>query len=354
VHYITSETFFGPDFPDKKPWDSLIMIGGGVIAAEFAHVFSAFGTKVTIVEMLPRLINTEEPEISRIVEQSFKQHMEVLVNTKAIEVREEGNQKILLVEDMKSHQQHELKAEALFISAGRQSNADLLHADKCGIEMDKKGWIKVNSYLETNVPNIWAIGDITGQYQFRHKANYDAEICSNNMFSSKDNRIAVDYSAVPWAIFTDPEVGHVGLTQEQAIAAGYEIFVALKTYSSVAKGFAMGMESGTIDDGLVKLIVNKDYKILGAHIVGPEAALLVQPFVYLMNAGFNCGEPTMESASIIPKDAMACPDAGSFMPIYKSMVIHPSLNEVTGWAIGNLRPVNIKQSGHGHHYHDEN
>ena len=98
----------------------------------------------------------------------------------------------------------------------------------------------------------------------------------------------------------------------------------------------------------MKLIVDSTYKILGAHVVGPHAAVLVQPFVYLMNSGFSCAPDEDLPLEQYPKYMRACPDGGSFMPIYKSMVIHPSLNEVTGWAVGSLRPIGEESSGHSH------
>lgn len=346
--YITSKSFFGENFP-KKPWDSLIIIGGGIIAAEFAHIFSAFGTKVTIVEMLPRLISTEEPEISEILENVFKKRMTVLTNHKAIAVSKKNGKKIVTLEDTRSGNKKEISAEELFLAVGRKSNADWLKVEKCGIEIDKKGFIKTNQFLETNQKNIWAIGDANGQFQFRHKANHDAEIVIRNMMGFGDQKTAVDYSAVPWAIFTNPQVGHVGLTEAEAIAKGYEIYVATKRYSEVAKGFAMGYSPGDEDDGLVKIIIDKSYKILGAHIIGPEASLLIQPFVFLMNSGYTC-QPRSQDLKVISKSMMACPDAGSFLPMYNSMIIHPSLNEVTGWAFGNMRAVNINDKMHHHHH----
>ena len=345
VDYITNRSFFGEKFP-KKPWKSLIIIGGGVIAAEFAHIFSAIGTDVTIIEMLPRLVATEEPEISAFLEKNFKKYMNVLVNYKAIKSEKKGNEKVITIEHMKSGEKKEVKGEEILVAAGRRSNADLLKVENTGVETDDRGWIKTNKFLETNKKGIWCIGDANGLYQFRHKANYESEICTNNMFGPEEQRRSVDYTSVPWAIFSYPQVGHVGLTQAEAIEKGYEIFVAIKNYSTVAKGFAMGFEKGDDDDGFVKLIVDKSYKILGAHVVGPNAAVLVQPFVYLMNSGFSCVLPEYSEAADIPKMARSCPEGGSFMPIYNSMVIHPSLNEVTGWAIGSLRPVNIKSEHH--------
>ncbi|MFX0021869.1 MAG: dihydrolipoyl dehydrogenase family protein [Candidatus Hermodarchaeota archaeon] len=349
MNYITNENFFGDRFP-KSPWKSLIIIGGGVIAAEFAHIFSAIGTEVTIVEMLPRLIITEEPEISKFLENNFRKHMKVLVNEKAIKAYTKKKQKAVLIKNVQTGEEKEIMAEEILIAAGRKSNADLLKVEYTGVETDKRGWIKTNQYLETNKENIWCIGDANGLYQFRHKANYEAEICTNNIFGPEDQKRSADYSSVPWAIFTYPQIGHVGMTQAEAIDKGYEIFVAIKNYSTVAKGFALGYEKDQDDDGFVKLIVDKTYKILGAHVVGPHAAILVQPFVYLMNSGFTCSLPGDQDEINILKVERACPEAGSFMPIYKSMVIHPSLNEVTGWAIGNLRPVNIKMEHHDHHH----
>ena len=345
VGYLSSESFFGEKFP-KKPWKSLIIIGGGVIAAEFSHIFSAFGTEITVVEMLPRLVPTEEPEISAFVEKNFKKHMNVYTNHRAIKARSNKNMKVIIIKNEQTGEEKDVEAEEILVAAGVRSNADLLKVEKAGIETDNRGWIKTNKYLETNVNNIWCLGDANGLYQFRHKANYEAEIGTNNIFGQEKR--TVDYSAVPWAIFTHPQIGHVGMTEAQAIESGHEILVAKRNYSYVAKGFSMGYDDEDDDDGFVKLVVDKSYSILGAHVVGPHAAILVQPFVYLMNSGYTCPPPG-EDPDIISKTARACPEGGSFLPIYRSMVIHPSLNEVTGWAIGALRPVNIKQEHHHEH-----
>ncbi|TFG04753.1 MAG: dihydrolipoyl dehydrogenase, partial [Promethearchaeota archaeon] len=285
--YVTSETFFGEKFP-KKPWKSLAIIGGGIIAAEFAHIFSALGTEITIVEMLPRLVTTEEPEVSRFLERQFRQYMTVLLNKKAVAVELKKGQKQIIIEDMTSGDQSQVSTDEILVATGRRSNSDLLKPEKTGVKMER-GWIKTNEYLETSKKNIWCIGDANGLYQFRHKANYEAEIASTNIFATDDtHRITASYNAVPWAIYTYPQIGHVGMTEAEALEKGYKIYVGIHNYSSVAKGFAMGYTEGAPDDGFVKLIVDQSRAILGASIIGSYAAILIQQYVYLMNAGFLC------------------------------------------------------------------
>jgi dihydrolipoamide dehydrogenase len=325
------------------PWKSLVVIGGGVIAAEFAHIFSAFGTKVTVIEMEPRLLPVEEPEVSSFVACAFQKTMDVRLGARAIAARPGNGIKVVTYEDVKTGEKGEVEGKEIFVAVGRRTNADLLHLEKTGVKTDARGWIVANEYLEATRPGIWAIGDANGGYQFRHKANYDSDICVHNLLEEGHSKVPVDYSVVPWAVYTHPQVGHVGMTERQALESGHEIYVGIHRYSDVARGYALGYELGDADDGFVKLIVDKSYRILGAHIVGPHASSLVQPFVYLMNAGFECIPPERRGEPVIPKELRVCPAAGSIMPIYRSMVIHPSLSEVTAWAIRALQPVNIRK-----------
>ena len=349
VGYVTSESFFGEKFP-KKPWKSLVIIGGGIIAAEFAHLFSAVGTNVTVIEMLPRLVYTEEPEISTILEQNFRQFMTVLVNKKAVACEKKKNLKIITIEDVNTAEKSEVRAEEILVATGRRSNADLLKVENTGVETDKRGWITTNAYLETSKEKVWCVGDANGLFQFRHKANYEAAICAHNIFAEEAEKMVADYSAVPWAIFTYPEIGHVGLTEKEAIDQGFKIFVAINRYSSVARGFAMGYDESDIDNGFVKLVIDQSRKILGAHIIGPHASILIQPFVYLMNSGYVCEIAIPEEKEPHLQFSKSCPESGSFMPIYRSQIIHPSLNEVTAWALASMRPVNIEIEPHHHHH----
>lgn len=333
--YLDTEKFFGEGFP-KKPWDSLVIIGGGAIGAEFAHIFSAYGCKVTVVEMLPRLVPTEEEAVSGMLESNFRQSgIDVYTGHKALSVRAESGKKILKIQNTQTMEEKDIPCEEILLAAGIRPNSDLLRADLAGIEMDDRGWIKTNEYLETSQPHIWALGDINGKYQFRHKANYEADVLLNNLFYSDGPKQKAEYDAVPWAIFTHPQIAHVGLTQTQAAKQHSRLMVGVKHYSSVAKGFAMGYEEGDRDDGFVKLVAGEDMKILGVHIIGPEAAVLIQAFVYLMNTGYRCQKSVPHGYDTNLQSTLTCP-GGSFEAIGRAMVIHPSLSEVAGWAVGNL------------------
>ncbi len=341
--YVVSETFFGDKFP-KKPWGSLLIMGGGAIGAEFAHIFSSLGTRVTIIEMKPRLLSTEEEEISAFVQKQFiRDGIRVVTNSRVVSAHKTSGGKALTVEDMQTGERTTHEGEEVFLSSGVRSNADLLHLGNAGVTVDKRGWIQTDEYLQTSQPHIFAIGDINGKYQFRHKANYEAEILSHNLFGGHPKKKAV-YDTVPWAIFTHPQVAHVGMTEQQALEKGLRIMVGRNTYGNVAGGIAFGYDKKDEDNGFVKVIAGEDKKILGAHIAGPYAAMLVQPFVYLMNAGQTCIASAMHADTDDPDGAQrqmgtVCPETGTYIPIFDSMVIHPSLNELTAWALERMQWV---------------
>jgi mycothione reductase len=289
--------------------ESLIIIGGGYIACEYGHFFSALGTRVTILEMMPRLLLGEDPEISEVVRRRFSRYADVHLGHKVVKVEMKDGLKAVTAQDSESGEERQFTAEEVMLAAGVRSNSDLLKPEQTGVETDERGWIVVDPYLETTKPNIWALGDATGKFMFRHTANYEAEIVSINALS--EHRHQVDYHAVPHAVYGFPQVGAVGLTEAQAKEVGYEILVGRASYMDVTKGYAMNEE-----DGLVKVVVEqRTGKILGCHIVGPHAAILVQQVVYLMNAGDQ-----------------------DYIPLADSQIIHPSLSEVVINAFGNMAP----------------
>jgi len=289
--------------------ESVIIIGGGYIACEYGHFFSALGAEVTILEMMPRLLLGEDPEISEVVRRRFSRYADIHTGHEVVKVGKRDGLRTVTAVDRESGLEREFAAEEVMLAAGVRSNADLLKPERTGVETDDRGWIKVDQYLQTTKPNIWALGDAIGKFMFRHTANYEAQIVWVNGFT--EHRHEVDYHAVPHAVYGYPQVGAVGLTEQMAKDVGYEILVGRARYMDVTKGYAMGEE-----DGLVKVIVEqRTGKILGCHIVGPHAAILVQQIVYLMNAGDQ-----------------------DYMPLVDAQVIHPALSEVVINAFGNMAP----------------
>lgn len=314
--YITSENFFGEQYPEK-PWESLVIIGSGAISLEFAHIFSAFGTDVTMVARGERILKKEDKDISDFVQKQFlSSGIDVLTESDIISVTKDGNMKVLIVENRETKKRKTIRCEEILVASGSQSTADDLDLDKAGVEADKDNWIITNEYLETNQPNIWAIGDINGKYQFRHKANHEGQILIHNLFTNKEKK-KVNYYATPWAIFTHPQIGRVGATEEELKARAIPYLTAKNHYSEVVGGRAMGFRKDDEDNGFVKVLMGYDKRILGVHIVGPQAATLVQPFVYLMN---------MENKT----------NLSAYDVIDDSMIIHPSLNELTAWVLGKI------------------
>jgi len=314
VGYLTSATLFDI----KEPPESLVVVGGGYIAAEFAHFFSAIGTQVTIVGRNPRLLPDEEPEISELLKAKMSRYGQVHTGYEAVRAEIKDGLKTVMATNRSDGQPYEFSGQEILIAAGRRSNSDILKPEKTGIETDERGWIKVDPFLRTTKEGIWALGDATGKHMFRHTANYEAEVVWGNAFT--EHQHPVDEHAVPHAVFTHPQVASVGMTEEQA-KRSHEILVGVKKYYDVAKGYAMGEE-----DGFVKVIVEGETgRILGAHIIGPHAAILVQQLVYVMNA-----------------------EQQNFWPLARAQTIHPALSEVVVGAFGNLRPVGEHRHEHVH------
>ena len=301
VDYLTNETVLKL----KALPESLIIIGGGYIAVEYGHFLAAMGTKVTMLEMADRLVLPEEPEISELLQKSLSKRMAIHTGAQAVEVKKRGDGLAVLVKDNKTGREKSYRAQSLLMAVGRRSNADILKVENSGVETDKRGFIKVNQYLETTKKNIFAVGDANGQQMFTHVANREAVIVAHNAFH--DASFAMDYSAAPHAIYSHPQIASVGLTEESA-RQEHQIVVGRASYNDVAKGEAM-MET----EGFAKAIVEKESeKILGFHIIGPYAPVLIQEVVNAMTSG------------------------GQSDQIDQSLHIHPALAELIPMTLGHL------------------
>jgi dihydrolipoamide dehydrogenase len=303
VNYLTSDTVLNLE---KLP-KSLVIVGGGYIAAEYGHFFSSLGTAVTIIQRSPRILPEEEPEISELLTEEMSKRLEIFTNYEATEVKEGKGNKTVIAKGRADGQIKEFSGEALLIAVGRVPNSDTLKPEKTGVELDKRGYVNVNQFLETRKKNVFAFGDAIGKQMFKHVANYEAHIAWHN--AVHDHKIEVDYSAAPHAVFTHPQVASVGMKEAEAMQAGYKILVGRAFYKDTAQGAAIAETKG-----FVKVLVQqKTGKILGGHIIGPYASMLIQEIINAMAEGER-----------------------TFVPIIRGMHIHPSMSEVVQNAFGSL------------------
>lgn len=255
---------------------SLIIIGGGYIAAELGHFYGALGCKITVIQRSPLLLSLEDLEISQKFTQIWRKKHQVFTNASLLKVAPKRKKVFVYFQQGKETKQ--IKAEKLLIATGIQPNSDLLAVKKTGVQVNERGFILVNQFLETNKRNIWALGDIIGKYMFRHSANLEAESLLNNLFQKKKT---VDYFPMPHAIFSSPQIAGVGITEQEAKEKKINYAIAKYFYKDTGMGEALAEE-----DGFVKFILDaKRKKILGCHILGPHASILIQEVLVAMKAG---------------------------------------------------------------------
>ncbi len=301
VEYLTNESLLQLE---ERP-DSLIIIGGGYIAAEYGHFFAAMGTKVTIIQNEDRLVSSEEPEISDLLARKLSERMEIHLNTEAVSVRRAPEGVEVKARTLPNQESVNFRAQRLLVATGRTSNADRLHVEATGVETDARGYIRVNPRMETSKENIWALGDVLGKYMFKHVANEEAYVAAHN--SLHDEKLEMDYHAVPRAVFSHPQIASVGLT-ERAAREEHDILIGHSHYSDVAKGDAM-MER----DGFAKAIVERESReILGFHLIGPYAPILIQEVVDIMALHGTTGH------------------------LFSAMHIHPALPELVQRTLAHL------------------
>jgi dihydrolipoamide dehydrogenase len=257
----------GALYLEKLP-RKLIVLGGGYIGMEFAHVMSSFGVEVTVVEMLDRILPLSDPEVVAVLEKDFKRRpVEIMTSTKAEKLTK--NKSGIKLEVSNKDGKQTLEADMLLVSVGRAANTEDIGLDKIGIKTEK-GFIKVRDYYQTDVSGIYAIGDVVATPALAHVASKEGEIAVEHMAGHSPEK-RVDLDLIPAAIYTEPQIASYGPTEEEAKERGLNFAKAVFPYRGAGKSVAIGHP-----DGMVKILYDKDtQEFLAAHVVGHNATELI-------------------------------------------------------------------------------
>ena len=244
---------------------SLLIVGAGVIGSEFAFIYRSFGAEVTMVEMMAHAVSTEDEEMSELLERELKKAKIKLVTNVKVESVEKGSDGMMVA---RLSNKTDVRTERILVSIGRSMNSENLGLDNVGVVIGRRGEITVNEKMETNVPGIYAVGDVTGNVMLAHVASRQGIVAVDNALGG-DARM--DYTVVPAGIFTMPEIGSVGLREKQAIEKGIKYKVGRFPFRGLGKAHAMGEIVG-----MVKIIADEATdKVLGIHICGAHATDLI-------------------------------------------------------------------------------
>ncbi|WP_126661699.1 dihydrolipoyl dehydrogenase [Haloterrigena salifodinae] len=333
----------------EEPPEHLVIVGGGYIAAELGHFFGTFGSDVSIIGRRPHLLPDADAAVAAEFTERLADRYDVYTGYEATAVSESDGEVTIEARpypaaDSESEAESEMGAEPgstpypapeggegaaerlsvtgdeLLVATGRVPNTDTLNVGAAGIETDEMGFVETDEYLRTSAESVWALGDIVGEYLLKHNANHEARAVVRNLFG--DDLEPVDYDAMPFAVFSLPEVAGVGATEAELQAADRDYAKRTYRYEDTARGSAMKAE------GMVKPLISLEGEILGCHIVGPEASNLIEEVVVAMTAG-----------------------SGTVRDIRESVHIHPALSEVIQRAFSGQ----FTRGGHDHahdHGHD--
>lgn len=271
--YDTDQIWSLDEFPRR-----IIVVGGGAVGVEFAYIFRMYGSEVVLVELKDRLLPSPDipEESSRYLARKLKR-LGVDIRLKAT-LREwsthpEGVRAVL-------SDGSEVTADFILLGVGRKPNTEGIGLEESGVERDSRGFVKVNQFCQTSIPNIYACGDITSPTMLAHKSMYEAKIAISHMLGEKDMKR--EERLVPKVIYSAYEIASVGLTEEQAEEEGYEVRVGVVSFVSNPKA----MDDGE-NEGFVRLVVDQEGRLLGCHIVGPHAGELLHQVMHLMKAGLG-------------------------------------------------------------------
>ncbi len=289
---ITSKQALVP----KEPPKSMIIMGAGAIGVEFAYFYNAFGTKVTIIEMMDRILPVEDKDVSRELNRHFKKSgMKLMTKTKVLSAKAKGDGVEVKVEK-KDGKEETLKADIALNAIGIQANLENIGLEDLGVKIER-GFIKIDEHMRTNVEGVYAIGDVAGPPWLAHKASAEGIECAE--YIAGEETTGIDYNNIPGCTYCNPQVASVGMTEDEAKEAGYELKIGKFPFTANGKAHGIGEAKG-----FVKMIFDAKYgEILGAHIVGPDVTELI-------------GE--VGTARTLEADAKT---------IFKTIHAHPTLSE---------------------------
>ena len=253
--------------------ESLLIVGGGVSGCEFASIFNALGCQVTVLELLPTILATEDVQVIRHIQLFMKRKgITIHTSTKLTRVEKSDASVTAVLESGE-----EITAQKMLVSIGRRYNTEGIGLEKIGVRTED-GKIVVDARMQTNVPSIYAVGDVASRYLLAHVAAAEGKIAAQNCLG---NNVEMDYQVIPWCVFTLPEIGHVGMTEKEATDEGYEVKIGRFPYA--ANGKALGLRE---TDGFVKTVSDADSgDILGVHIVGVQASTLIHEAAVAVRLG---------------------------------------------------------------------
>lgn len=316
----------------KKQPDNLTIIGGGYICCELAHFFGSLGTKINIIQIQNKLIPTEDEDISKKLTEIFSKKYNVYLgystesvskvksySAKTFQNNKEktgsDNSKIYRVNarNIRSGNMINVESDQLLIAVGRVPNSDILDLGKTGVKLDGRGYVLTDEFLQTNIKDIYSLGDVVGRYPFKHSANLEAHYAIHNILHGQD-KIPVDYTAIPHAIFTLPQIAAVGVTEQSLIRQGKKVNEDyLKSiYPFINTGMGLAIED---HEGFVKFLIDKESRrILGCHIIGTDAPVLIHEVSVAMKTSDSMG------------------NIGTIDNISRTVHVHPALSEVVARA----------------------
>jgi pyruvate/2-oxoglutarate dehydrogenase complex dihydrolipoamide dehydrogenase (E3) component len=304
VPYLTNSSMMEVDFLPRH----LVVLGGSYIGLEFAQIYRRFGSEVTVIELAPHLIPREDADVSQAVAGFLQDEgIDIRVNSKVIGVKKTGNEIAVSVETDGTRLQ--VAGSHLLLAVGRRPNTDDLGLDKAGIAVDPRGYVEVDDQLRTNVPGVWALGDCNGRGAFTHTSWNDFEIVAANLLDNEPRRVSDRITA--YALYTDPPLGRVGMTEAEVRKSGRPALIATMAMENVSRAYEKGETKG-----FMKILVDQETKqILGASLLGVSGDEVIHCILDVMYA------------------------KASSMVLRRAMHIHPTVSEFIPTMLEDLVPL---------------